>query len=83
MSKITRIDINLPMHGEWYEVGGGIASSPHGNGADDKRIITEILEDSITSDENHVYSLIKIYTDQGLAKEIINTPMTITYGDGS
>ncbi len=85
MNKITRIDINLPMHGEWYVVGKELANSPHGNSSDDKRIITRIVDASLEYSDSFTH-IIQIYVgDDGmtLAKEFINTPMSITYGDGS
>lgn len=80
MSKITRIDINLPMQSEWYEVGDKVLQGF------ENRIITRIVDASLEYPDTFTH-IVQVYVDDDgasiLAKEFINTPMSITYGDDS
>lgn len=71
MSKVEAICLNLPMHEESYVVGGRVEPS-------DKRIITEIRDNSIDAEQNFVH-IMEIKVGNQVVKEFINTPMKIEY----
>lgn len=75
MSKIKSLQVNLPMHNEFYIVGRGRECShiEHFEG-----IITEIKDVGVEF-ENSIHCFYEIYLGGKLFKRIENTPVTLEY----
>lgn len=73
MPKIQKINLNLPMHTEEYEIGRNVCDE-HGMW----KTVTEIKDQS-SEYENSTEWMYDIYVEGKLFKSIINSPVTITY----
>lgn len=75
MSKITAIEMNLPMKEEWYAVGHPVSDPTLPK---DKNIVTEI-KDCTAEYEDGIEFIYEVWVAGQIYKSIVNSPVSVTY----